>query len=187
MMHACLQCNTPLEVGETVFTVVCPNCGQWHLVDRSEAEAVLRLYEEPAVVEPVSQAAGVVEPTAEPPAPPGLTSAQVDELEAMDRNWEAARERFKVVEWTGERGEPTAFAGVLLMGIGLLVGGGAVSAAGNDLATIGVGLLLGAAGVVGGFLRIQWASTFDAARSAHERRRRIAAMPRPPVESSRRL
>jgi hypothetical protein len=167
---ACLQCEAPLQVTATTFSLSCPACGQWHTVDRSGTAPLLRLFEEAVARE---------EPGAHDDAEPEPNEA----IRRLDEHWDAERKKYLVFGLTGEETTPDVLTAGLVMLAGLVVGAllaYQARTAGMIQQVIGVGF--GAALVGFGYHRWQKAHTYQSALRKYQGLRRASQLADPKGE-----
>lgn len=169
----CSQCNTPLSVAATTFSVSCTSCGQWHLIDRSGLAPVATPFGDPAETGKDSAAPSASETAVETPAD-GINAVQ----ERLDQEWQWERKRYLVLSWNGDDVVPDV---PISLGVGLVVSAFGVAlllyAGGSSLSDRLPGLLLVGAGIGIAAYRLRKAQAYQQAYLKYQRRRRASSKP----------
>ena len=165
----CGQCGSPLEVSPTTFSVACEQCGQWHLIDRSEDPPIAKPFEDAGKAGPDEPVEPAESEVARDP------SELEEELDRLDRQWQWERQKHLVFGSNGSMTEPSYAASAVFFLIGVGAGGLLIQQAG-EVNLIGGALLL--AGVGFGILRFCQARTFRQALQKYFRKRRASSKPR---------
>jgi hypothetical protein len=169
----CNNCGAPLEVGPKTNFVTCKHCGSHLAVKRTASTAYTELLEgldrkTDAIAEKVD-----------------LVIRQ-NELERIDREWEAERRKYFWTDKHGQSHPPTVAGGIIMAVAGTLFGlfwvGSLLAVRSKSpegfgppagLAVIGVAVIIAA--VVFGALGVTKAQAYEAAKRQYEQRRAAAA------------